>query len=128
MSEGNRGSEVASGRSWLVKNLPRWPAILLVPAILGMWAALCALPRGHPLPTPLYERGVPFAFIQVLEPRSDYPNYSEYHTVLRFTPLLVDLAVALAAAYLLAMAVDRLVFPWIRRRRRQARSTPPEPS
>ncbi len=94
--------------------LPRFPAVLLVPAILGLWLSLCTVPREHSLPWLRYtpghefphEFGVPFAFDGVL--RELEPGQS-YHAGFQFGPFIIDLALALAVAWGLSMAADRLL-------------------
>ncbi len=116
------------------RHLPGWPAVLLVPAILGLWAALCAQPRlltEYPYPVDAYRTGmlawgIPFTFCGDL--RQHGPDRWIYTRAFQPVPFMADLTIALAAAWTLAMAVDRLVFPFIRRRQRPDRATPPEPS
>ncbi len=114
--------------------LPRYPAVLLVPTTLALWAALCFLPREHPgrpllftaLEEPLYERGVPLAFFGVW--RELEPNHFKYDAGFQLSPFLIDLALVLAAGWAFAMAVDRLVFPWVRSRKERKRANQPKPS
>ncbi len=90
-----------------VRFLPGHRAILLAPVALVTWAMLCyvlglgygGLGWGFPLVYLNLEMGrvcVDFSF--------------------RVVPFLVDLLLALVAAWVIAMAVDRLVFPWVRAR------------
>ncbi|MCZ6691123.1 MAG: hypothetical protein O7H41_16165 [Planctomycetota bacterium] len=96
------------------KFLPRFPAILLMFAILWLWVTLCTIPRKD---SERYQysdysagavqgvgKGFPFIFVgSKLVPGSVYRDYG-------FMPVefLIDLIIALAAAYLLAMGVERL--------------------
>ena len=104
------------------KYLPRFPAALLCPAILGLWAAFCTVHRVHPLlghryygsGVPETERGIPFAFLGVW--RENQPDQWSYYVGFQRAPFLMDLAIALAVAWAFAMVVDRTVFPWLRRR------------
>ena len=90
--------------------LPRFPAILSALVVLGTWAAFSAVSRGDSIP---HERGLPFVFVI---------------DVIGFMvgPFLIDLALVLAVAYIVAMVVDRLVLRWARARRGGTRS-PEEP-
>ena len=98
---------------------PGFPASLLALAVLAAWAILCWTPRGYLADSAiqLYPRGFPImytAHVRELDAR-----WSEACPL----PCLVNLALALAAAWTLAMAVDRLVFPAIRAARRRNRGT-----
>ncbi len=130
------------------KYLPSYPAILLVPLVLAVWVMIWTIPyekdRGD-------IRGFPFDFSGSWEEYDmslqhfakmreafpqEYSQYSEENLPtlrrpvygFRITWFLIDLIIALAAAYVVAMALDRLVFPWIRRWLGQERAAPPEPS
>ena len=90
------------------KYLPGWPAILLVPVILGVWVTLCMIPEG----TPRDMRGFPVTFLGGWEP-DGFGGYRQVgFRVIRF---LIDLTLALGTAYILAMTVDRLILPLVRR-------------
>ncbi|MCZ6688249.1 MAG: hypothetical protein O7H41_01395 [Planctomycetota bacterium] len=96
------------------KFLPRFPAILLMFAILWLWVTLCTIPQKDS-GSHLYSdysggavqgvvKGFPFIFIgSKIVPGSVYRDYG-------FMPVefLIDLIIALATAYLLAMGVERL--------------------
>ena len=120
--------------------LPRFPAVLVLIAVLGIWFVVCTAPRRDPLDTQVFHRepgteglvrrdpmGFPFVFAETKDesaPGVGFRIVRHYDAGI----FLVDLALALATAYFLAMVLDRLVFPWLRRRRQQERATPPEPS
>ena len=93
---------------WLrwTRLLPRFPAVLLVPAALAAWAALCYIYLGG------WE-----------EPAFPLPFWGGRHhgSYIRVDNILTDLFLALATAYTFAMVVDRLVFPAIRAGRRRKR-------
>ena len=91
--------------------LPGFPAALLVPAFLAGWAIQCSIPivvwtRGAERIVSF--QGEPFPFMV----RAQFADLvgSEF----RVSAFFMDLALALAAAYLIAMAADRLLFPAIR--------------
>ena len=120
---------------WPTKFLPGFPAILLVPAFLGLWATLCvthsdyewssiSLPGTRVISIPpeglepsYNPRGFPFTFSGSWEERETKPVGVEVYDEIGFQIhwFLVDLIIALAVGYLLAMRVDRLVFPLVRR-------------
>ena len=83
--------------------LPRFPAVLLVPTVLTAWASFW-----------VRQDEIGFDWVSPLSFRSWEDDF--------------DFGLALAVAWALAMAVDRLVFPWIRRSRREEPATPPAPS
>ena len=123
--------------SWR-RDFPGWPAILLIPAVLGAWAWVCAMPLtdlGAASGAEWHRGGgVPYEFwrpklIQI-SPRVWRPPARGEDSGYRFKPVpfIADLAIALALAYGLAMVMDRGVFPWLRRRQGQERATPPGPS
>ena len=118
------------------KYLPGWPAVLLVPAVLAVWIMLCIFAPEKGLPG---SRGFPFDFAvrweeYEMNPQlfanlrkhfpQEYSQYSEENLPILRRPVrgsgfqihwfLIDLIIALTAAYLFAMAVDRLVFPLVR--------------
>ena len=116
--------------------LPGFPAVLLVPVVLGLWIWLCMTPQIEPRGKWQWDwnagrgrefirvwkgkRGVPFAFLgHKMDPRRGA------HTPRRYgfkpIPFTADLAIALAVAYGLAIALDRLVFPAIRGARESGR-------
>lgn len=88
------------------RHLPKFPAVLLVPAVLALWAGLCSVYRDGPSSWD-GGWGVPLRF------DGWWPGMSSPPPAFRVTPFLIDLTLALAAAYLIAMAVDRLLFPAI---------------
>ena len=111
--------------------LPRLPALLLIPALVPAWASLMWGPEsshhGYGYERG-YERGFPLVFevyskkplshrytwnqsIAAVEITIDRGELAEF----RVPHFLFDLAVALVVAYLFAMAVDRLLFPLVRR-------------
>ncbi|MCZ6691548.1 MAG: hypothetical protein O7H41_18315 [Planctomycetota bacterium] len=108
--------------------LPRLPALLLIPALVPAWASLLWGPessgqgyeRGFPLAFEVYHTDatrsiVPTPYIVRTSPKTfsmglHYFNYAE-RSDFRLPHFLFDLMVALFAAYLFAMAVERLVFP-----------------
>lgn len=102
------------------KYLPGWPSALLIPGLLMVWAMFCLVPlvfadlRGDTD----FLFGFPVSFVH-----TDDAGFFRFSRP-RF---LVDLTAVLASAYAVAMAVDRLVFPWIRRRHRGHRA-PGEPT
>ena len=110
--------------------LPRLPALLLIPALVPAWASLMWGPESS---LQGYERGYPLVFETYrTKVRSSF-SYWKLGTTMFFSPVysdrsdfrlphfLVDLAFALAAAYVIAMAVERLVFPLVRRPYRKRR-------
>ena len=120
------------------KFLPRLPALLLIPALVPAWASLMWGPEsshhGYGYERG-YERGFPLAFevyrtdatpsivgtpyIVRRSPKTwsvvlasfDHAERTEFW----LSHFLVDLAVALVVAYILAMAVERFLFPLARR-------------
>ena len=99
------------------KYLPRWPAVLLLPAVLAAWALQCSIPW---VCGSSYGIGFPLPFRR----HDGHWGWSP----LKLDNVLIDLTLALVTAYTLAMVVDRLVFPLIRGRRRQERTAPSEPT
>ncbi len=120
---------------WPTKYLPSFPAILLVPAVLGLWATLCiadseyewssiSLPGTRVISIPpegvepwYNPRGFPFTFSGSWEERETKPVGVEVYDEIGFKIhwFLVDLIIALAVGYLLAMRVERSLFPLVRR-------------
>ena len=110
---------------WPTKYLPRFPAILLVFAVLGLWVVLSTAKPGnmvgiiktwHPHFGSVAKDGYgfPFVFIGVLFVYGpDPPVYLSYG--FNLYALAADLALALATAYLVAMGAERLLFPLARR-------------
>ncbi len=99
--------------------LPKFPAVLLAPALM---AALAFSGAEKQPGWPIWDWKFPLKFTIAYE-------YSvKAWAIVGVGGFLVDTSLALAAAWALAMAVDRLVFPLLQRRRRQGRPTPPEPS
>ena len=108
--------------------LPGFPAVLLIPAIVVGWALLLWVPEGYAL-WELEEpwsshRGFPVAFERIFrgqatryDPPSGLVRRIWFSTMsdFRISYFLIDLAIALAVAYLLALAVDRRLFPLVRR-------------
>ena len=125
-------------RSRWTRWLPGFPAVILLITILGLWVVLCTLPLGDwdtvfsmgEVLGPVQKRvwGFPFAFVAgkngvelpTLTLEADtftiYAGYG-FHTI----PFLADLALALAAGYIVAMAVERLVLFKIQAARRGRR-------
>ena len=105
--------------------------MLLMIALLGIWVALCAAPREDPMEawlriekpgldliTRRNAQGFPLVFADSKRERVSGVGWvirREYY-IGRF---LADLGLALATAYIFAMAVDRLVFPLVRRLHRK---------
>ena len=87
----------------LPRLLPGFPAMLLVPAVLAVWAILNWTPQGN---WGTYCQGFPYHFSEWDHSR----GYLENDTYAFRRNLLI----ALATGYVVAMAVDRLVFPAIR--------------
>ena len=106
-------------RSRLRRWLPGFPAVLAMPVGIVAWAGIWADTNYHGEKQWLFD--FPMRFVV-----GDVPGYG--WTIWGVEALLVDSILALAVAWALAMAVDRLVFPFIRRRRRSERATPSEPS
>ena len=123
--------------------LPGFPAVLLMIPVLGLWAFVCTVPRGEDQMAHR-RRGFPLVFtgrreVRELEPqvvaaiRKQAPEFfraQEGKPILvngwagfKVTWFLLDLIIALAAAWGFAFAVDRLVFPTIRAARRRKRGT-----
>ena len=120
------------------KYLPGWPAVLLVPAVLAVWIMLGIFAPEKGLPG---SRGFPFDFAvrweeYEMNPQlfanlrkhfpQEYSQYSEENLPILRRPVrgsgfqiswfLIDLVIALAVAWVLAMIVDRVLFPLARRR------------
>ena len=103
--------------------LPGFPAVLLVPVILLVWVGLCSVPGRETD----YLRSAGF-----MSYGFPYPIRSYLYDVAGGRPValtnfsipvfLIDLFLALAAAYFVAMVVDRLVLRWVRSRRGGIRS------
>ena len=92
----------------LTRLLPGFPAVLLMPAILALWAALCSLEREGPPISGSW--GVPLIFL-------GWKEISPYHWTyagFQLTPFIVDLIFALAAGWLVALGVDRLILSHVR--------------
>jgi hypothetical protein len=92
--------------------LPGFPAILLVPVVVAVWAAFCSIRWYGPDYEGTWECygwGFPLHFYGYWW----RPRYSGF----RFAPFLFDLAVVLAAGWIFSLAADRLVLRWVRRRR-----------
>ena len=118
--------------------MPRFPAMFVLLAVLAAWVVLCAAPRrdsltpwfhihevGHDGLFPKDARGFPFVFVETIDERGTGTGFDfarRHHAGL----FLADLALALAAAWAPAMTLDRLLFPWLRRRRRTEQA-PGEP-
>ena len=116
-------------RFWWSKYLPGFPAVLLVLAVLGLWAQLCVteseydwsyleLPGGGPLHIspelegPWHEpRGFPFTF----SGRWKHLGGGKLTwTGFQINWFLVDLIIALTVAYIVAMEVELRLFPLVR--------------
>ena len=113
-----------------IRFLPRFPAVLLVPAVLGLWVVLCITRTPYDWSSlwrsgvgsyirswwdggpGLNARGFPFTFYGTWE-------LDEVDQIYRWTGFqigwfLLDLIIALAAAWGFAMLIDRVAFPLIR--------------
>ncbi len=109
------------------KYLPRYPAVLLIAVVLGLWISLCTVGRKDTCGLPVLVLdpdsgivrkevyGFPFVFVgsKILPGRG--PRARRHYGFMG-APFLADLAIALTAAYLLAMGVERLVFPALQAR------------
>lgn len=109
----------------LMRTQPGFPAVLLVPAVLGLWIWMWTVgrddPRGMRVLDPrgvlAYREiyGLPLVFVGSKPPPRGpggwrgFPGYG-----FKPAPFLADLLIALGTAYIVAMAVDRLVFPAVR--------------
>ena len=105
------------------KFLPRFPALLLTPMILGYWLlwGMAGVDKSLPIAGAVFEWHFPM--------KATVCHLSRYGwCVLSLGALLVDATLALAVAYGLPMLFDRLLFPLLRGRRRQEPATPPVPS
>ena len=98
--------------------VPRLPAALLIPAFFGCWF-WSGLRLGRTEWFFKWEYPIPSILIRY--PKSGWTLHYD-------VAFLVDTSISLAAGYVAAMVLDRLVFPFIRRRRGQKPATPPEPS
>ena len=92
--------------------LPGFPAILLMPTVLTTWASLTV--HGH------FGMGwgsnFPLRFVVVnLDFGQFGPGVNYGWSIFGVWGFLVDTSLALAVAWALPMAVDRLVFPLVRR-------------
>ena len=101
--------EVRSMRFRWSRLLPGYPAALVVPAVLALWATFCMLIRHGS--DGLYGWGFPLRFFGWFPDRIDYG--------FRIAPFQFDLVLALVTGYILAMTLDRLLFPAIRGARRK---------
>ena len=95
---------------------PGFPAVLLVPELLALWPAIFSMPQFRLEQDPW---GFPLVFVGWR--RFRWVLYS--HEGPHMMPILLDLALALVAAYIVPMALDRLVFPAIRARQGRKRGT-----
>ena len=124
--------------------LPGFPAVLLVPAVLGRWARLCGTNSHydwsslsdrddlwvpvHPERGPMHmqgepwnnPRGFPFRYSGSFEP---WEGGGYVWSGFQIHWFLIDLTIALTVAYLFAMVIDRLLFPAIRARQGRKRGT-----
>ncbi len=117
MSDDPLGAKGTFMRLRWPRYLPRFPAVLLMPVALAAWML-----QGLPGLFGAWELGYGWPF-EVTGPFHVGSWLSRRDMIWQ-----VNCWSGLAMAYLLAMAVDRLVFPLLRRRRGQERATPPEPS
>ena len=102
--------------------LPGHPAVLLVPATVAVWAGFCSLRWYGPHHWDEWKWngwGVPLPFYGFWWSPDHYDGF-------RLAPFLFDLVLALAVAWLFALAVDWLVLRRVRARRGGIRS-PEEP-
>ena len=107
--------------------LPGYPAILLVPAILGLWVGLTWANKDYSFQTRPHVRnpsyGIPLSFMGHRDDQWCKAHSRRHKQVYGFwiDRFLIDLAIALASAYIVGMAADRLLFPAIRAARRRKR-------
>lgn len=98
--------------SRMTRYLPCYPAILLVPTILAFWAWFSLVYQKE---TPYFKAGwgYPLRCYGWFSVRTFRFSDTWSHGF-RVTPFVIDLALALAVAVLLALAVDRMVLAKIR--------------
>ena len=121
--------------------LPRLPALLLIPAVLGLCVALCAAPRKYPGGAWYFSprsgtvrwaepRGFPFVFDGGKNERMLDAKLI-VGCGFRTAPFLADLALALATAYLLQWqssdCCSRWLVGYLGRKRNGASQTEPWP-
>ena len=99
--------------------LPRFPAILLMPTVLTAWALLWVHQDEMGI---AWWSNFPLTFWVVDFDTGPDISGEVGWSILGVWGFLVDTSLALAAAWAPAMALDRLLFPWIRRRRRRHRA------
>ena len=88
------------------KYLPGYPAVLLMPTVLAIWAILCFSIHPHLLRK---------------EDHWGFPlTFSTGGSIWPF-PFLIDLTIALLVAYAVAMIVQDFVFPMLRSLQRRKR-------
>ena len=113
----------------LSRFLPRYPGVLLMPAVLGLWIGLCTVGREDPrgMATLMDSGfalewrevyGVPFYFVGSKRVPGRGPNAWRGYGF-RVVPFLIDIALALATAYIVAVGVERLVLFKIQARHRR---------
>ncbi|MCZ6691549.1 MAG: hypothetical protein O7H41_18320 [Planctomycetota bacterium] len=106
---------IAWSRFW-----PRFPALLLVPTILATWVAACVLEL---YPSNWWDYGSGWGFPMRFYGRWNVPIQVDslrtgiYHGF-RLDAFLFDLELAIIAAWLFPVLLDRLVFPLLRGKRR----------
>jgi hypothetical protein len=88
--------------------IPRFPAILLVPAVLAAWAVRCAFPQVI-LGEHYYSYGFPLRFYGWVEHRTA-TTWGAYYAGFRLGPFLVDLLLASGVAWLSALCLEWLLF------------------
>ena len=116
------------------KYLPRFPAVLLMPTVLAAWVMLWVHPMDEVSGWKWgWGSDFPLRFIVTpydTDPVSALVNPGQAYgwSIMGVRGFLVDIFLALAAAWAPAMGLERLPIPWIRGRRRHKRATPPEPS
>ena len=99
------------------KFLPGWPAVLLMPVVMAAWAIPCYVPKGWwSVGGRLYQetRGFPLAFktFYFEMPAGGNPIVGLTY---QLHLLVIDIALGVIAAYGIAMILDRLIFPLLRR-------------
>jgi len=88
------------------KLLPGYPAVLLVPGVLGLWAWLNLFRIGDWIES---SWGFPLTYL-----RRTFEDSGTYCYEFQVTGFLFDLFLGLAGAFLIALGVERLVLVRIR--------------
>ena len=89
--------------------LPKFPAVLLIPVILGWWfiSGIMHAPPGVPPGLMHFVWEFPRSVVLLHTPRVGW-------LVVNRAAFVLDVATFLAAGYIAAMSVDRLLFPLVR--------------